>query len=73
MCLGVGVLLRKHALPLSPQEGSWGLRYALGKKTASLLLLDIVKSFKSLLWVSSLWVASDFQSLRSRMEMTASA
>ena len=41
-----GGLLRKHALPLSPQEGSWGLHYALGKKTASLLLLDVVRVLK---------------------------
>ena len=46
MSLGVTGLLRKHALPLSPREGSWGLRYALGKKTASLLFFDIFRVLK---------------------------
>lgn len=46
MSLGVTSLLRKHALPLSPWEGSWGLHYALGKKTAFLFLLDIVRVLK---------------------------
>lgn len=73
MCLGVGGPAQKACPPVVSTGGVLGAALCFGKENCFPPSFGYCWSFKSLLWVSSLWVASGFQSQRSRMEMTASA